>query len=132
MIKPDGVKKSLIGEIIRIIENKGFKITNIKMERLTRERAESFYEIHKGKPFYKRLIDFMITGPIVALRIEGVDAVTNLRKIVGSTDPEKAEEGTIRKLYGTNVTVNAVHASDTIENAEREIKFFFGEEKWGD
>lgn len=132
MIKPDGVKKSLIGEIIRIIEKNGFRITNIKMEKFTEERAKKFYKVHIGKPFFERLVNFMITGPVVALRIEGEDAILKIRKIVGSTDPEKAEEGTIRRLYGTDVTINAVHASDTPENAEREIKFFFGEERWID
>ncbi len=132
MIKPDGVKRSLIGEIIRIIERNDFKITNIKMEKFTKERAERFYEIHRGKPFFERLINFMLTGPVVAIRIEGENAVTRIRNIVGSTDPSKAEDGTIRKLYGTNVTVNAVHASDSPESAEREIKFFFGEERWVD
>jgi nucleoside-diphosphate kinase len=132
MIKPDGVKKSLIGEILNIVEKNGFKITNIKMERFTREKAEKFYEMHRGKVFFEKLINFMLTGPVVAVRLEGENAVEKLRKIVGSTDPEKAEEGSIRRMFGTNVTVNAVHASDTPENAEREIRFFFGEEKWVD
>ncbi len=132
LIKPDSVKKSLIGEIIRIIENSGFKITNIKMERLTKEKAENFYEMHKGKPFFERLINFMISGPIVVLRVQGDDAVSRIRKIVGSTNPKEAEEGSIRRLYGTDVTINAVHASDSYANAIREIKFFFGEEKWED
>ena len=125
IIKPDAMKLKLSGQIINYIENKGFDIIAQKKIRLSTKQAESFYSVHRDRPFFKELVDFMISGPILVQIIESEDAVINYRKIMGSTDPKEAEEGTIRKLYGTDIQCNAVHGSDSEENADIEIKFFF-------
>lgn len=125
IIKPDSVEKGVIGEIISKIENAGFKILAMKYTKLSVEQAKAFYEIHKDKPFFNDLVKYMTSGPIVPIALEKVNAVEDFRKLIGSTDPAKAEEGTIRKLYGTNIERNAIHGSDSPENAEREVLFFF-------
>lgn len=125
MIKPDAVKKNLIGQIITKFTEAGFKIKAMKMTRLTKESAQGFYEVHKDKPFYTSLVEFMISGPVVALALEKENAVADFRKLIGATDPAEAEDGTIRKLYADNKSENAVHGSDSDENAAIEIAHFF-------
>ncbi|MFC1538543.1 nucleoside-diphosphate kinase [Candidatus Latescibacterota bacterium] len=127
IIKPNAVKDNNIGAIISILEKKGLIIKTIKMETFTRVRAERFYEIHRGKEFYERLITFMTSGPIIHLVLEHENCVEYVREIIGATDPQKAAGSTIRKLYAKNVTENAVHASDSNENAIKEISFIFDE-----
>ncbi len=126
-IKPDGVKRKITGKIISILE-KNFTIKGIKMVKINKKTAERFYEIHKGKEFFESLVDYVTSGPIVAILLSGKDVVNRLRDIVGNTDPEKAKEGTIRRLYGLDIQKNTVHASDSPENAKREISFFFKDE----
>jgi len=125
IIKPDAVEKKLIGEIIRRIESAGYQIQNIRMLVMKKQNAVAFYQIHQGKYFFEPLIDFMISGPCVPMVVAGPNAVNNIRKIVGATDPKEAEDGTIRKDFATNGRRNAVHASDSPESAEWEIEFFF-------
>jgi nucleoside-diphosphate kinase len=125
IIKPRAVSKGYIGPILNMISMAGFRITALKMLQLTRNEAEQFYMVHQGKPFYEGLVEFMITGPIVVAVLEKENAVEDYRKLIGSTDPAKAEEGTIRKLYAESMQQNAVHGSDSDENAELEAGFFF-------
>lgn len=125
MIKPRAVKNNFIGPILKIINEKGFRIKAMKMTRFTRERAEAFYNIHAGKFFFNELIDFMSSGPIVAAILEKDNAVEDFRELIGNTNPEKAAEGTIRKLFAENMTANAIHGADSDENALREGSFFF-------
>ena len=125
MIKPDAVKKRVIGKIISMLEEAGFDIKDIRMKRFTREEAERFYEVHRERPFFGELVEFITSGPVVGICIEGEDIVKRIRDFIGATDPKKAAPGTIRALYGTDISHNAVHASDSPENAERELKFFF-------
>ena len=128
IIKPNAVEDHHIGAIITILEENKVVIKNIKMETLGRDRAEEFYSIHRGKPYFFRLIDFMTSGPVVELLLEREDCINFIRNLIGATDPMNADEGTIRKLYGRNVTQNAAHASDSVENARREIQFVFNKE----
>ena len=125
IIKPDAMKLKYSGKIIDFIENKGFTIIAQKKIVLTKMQAEAFYSVHKDRPFFNELVDFMISGPILVQIIEAQDAVSYYREIMGSTNPDEAEEETIRKLYGTNIQCNAVHGSDSIENAKIETSFFF-------
>ena len=125
IIKPDAIEQDHIGDIESYIEAEGLKIVATKMVQLSPEQAKSFYHIHKDRPFYNDLIDYMTSGPIVVQVLEGEDAVARNRKIMGATDPSKASSGTIRKEFGTGVQRNAVHGSDSIENAQKEISFFF-------
>lgn len=129
MIKPGAVKEQHIGAIVDKIEQAGLKVTALKMTRLTQEQATSFYKEHEGKPFFPTLIEKMTSGPVVAMVLQGDEAVTTLRKVIGATNPEKAEPNTIRALFGKNVTENAIHASDSPESATREIQFFFTPEQ---
>jgi len=128
-IKPDGVMRGLIGEIIQRVERKGLIITAIKLVKFDRQKAEEFYAVHKGKPFFEALVEHVTSGPILAMVAEGPEAVMVVRKLIGKTSPFEAEPGTIRGDFGINVTKNIVHASDSVENAEREIKFFFKEDE---
>jgi nucleoside-diphosphate kinase len=128
LLKPDALQKKVVGEIISMVERAGFNILNIRMKRWTREEAEKFYAVHRGKEFFEGLVEFMISGPVIGLLLEKENAIEDLRKLVGATDPSKAEPGTIRHKYGTNVRVNAVHASDSQESFEYEVKCFFGDE----
>ena len=125
IIKPLAVTKGFIGPILNMISEAGFKIGALKMLHLTRSEAQRFYEVHVGRPFYDDLVEFMISGPIVVAVLEKENAVDDYRKLIGSTDPEKAEEGTIRKKYAESMKSNAVHGSDSNENAEMEATFFF-------
>ncbi len=125
MIKPDAVRKNLVGQIITKFTEAGFKVKAMKMTRLTKESAQGFYEVHKQRPFYNDLVEFMSSGPVVALALEKENAVADYRKLIGATDPAEAEEGTIRKLYADSKSENAVHGSDSDENAAIEIAHFF-------
>jgi len=125
IIKPQAVTKGFIGPILNKISEGGFSITAMKMLHLTRGEAQRFYEVHVGRPFYDDLVEFMISGPIVVCVLQKENAVEAYRKLIGSTDPEKAEEGTIRKMYAESMQANAVHGSDSDENAEIEATFFF-------
>ena len=125
IIKPDAMKLKYSGKIIDFIEEKGFTIIAQKKIVLTKNQAEAFYSVHKKRPFFHELVEFMISGPILVQTIEAKNAVSFYREIMGSTNPDEAEEGTIRKLYGTNIQCNAVHGSDSIENATIETSFFF-------
>lgn len=125
IIKPNAVRTGKIGPILAKINEAGFEIAALRMVHLSLAQAEAFYGMHKGKPFYEGLIQFMISGPVVVMILKHENAVDEFRKIIGSTDPLKAEEGTIRKLYGVSVQMNAVHGSDSDENAIRESNFFF-------
>ena len=125
IIKPDAIESKYHGKIIDFLENKGFKIVAQKKLKLSKVQAEAFYDIHKERPFFKDLVDFMISGEIVAQVLEAENAVLFYREVMGDTNPEKAESDTLRKLYGTNIQCNAVHGSDSDENATKEISFFF-------
>lgn len=125
IIKPDAVGKSLIGKIVAHLEEGGFVVRELRMERLTADRAREFYAVHAGRPFYESLVAFMTSGPCVPMVLEAEDAVGRLRETIGATDPAQAEAGTIRRLYAESVERNAIHASDSPENARREIEFFF-------
>ncbi len=129
LIKPDGVHRRLIGEIISRFEKKGLKIKALKMLWLTREKAEEFYSVHKGKPFFESLIEFMTSGPIVAMVLEGDKAISVVRLMIGPTDGREAPPGTIRGDYALSKSENVVHASDSPESAEREIRVIFSEEE---
>lgn len=125
IIKPDGVGKNLIGQIITKITEAGFKIKAIKMVRLTKDSAGGFYEVHKDKPFFEGLIEYMTSGPCVPIALEKENAVADFRKLIGATDPLQAEAGTIRKLYAASKAENIIHGSDSDENAAIEISHFF-------
>lgn len=125
MIKPIAVKNNYIGAILKMINEAGFSIKAMKFTRLTKQQAESFYSVHAGKYFFEGLTDFMSSGPIVAAILEKENAVADFRKLIGATDPAKAEEGTIRKLYAESMSHNAIHGSDSDENAIIESDFFF-------
>ncbi len=125
LIKPDAVRKGVEGEIIAHVQKHGFKLIGLKKLKLTKEQAKQFYIVHKDRPFYDELTDFMSSGPIVAMVWEGEDVIARIREIMGATNPEEAAEGTLRKLYGTNIGENAVHGSDSKESADYEIPFFF-------
>jgi nucleoside-diphosphate kinase len=125
MIKPDAVESGNIGNIIQMITEAGFAIKAMKYKQLTEEQAKEFYEVHKERPFYQELVDYMISGPIVAAILEKDNAVADFRKLIGATDPAEAEEGTIRKRYAESKAKNAVHGSDSDENAQIEGNFHF-------
>ncbi len=125
MIKPTAFKKNYAGAILNMITGAGFRIRAMKLTRLTPELAAAFYAVHRGKPFFDSLVEFMSSGPIVAVILEKENAVEEFRNFIGATNPENAAEGTIRKLYGTNLQQNAVHGSDSDENAVIEADFFF-------
>ncbi len=125
MIKPDAVRAGNIGNILAMINNAGFRIVAMKYTKLSKEQAGKFYEVHAARPFYGELVDFMSSGPIVAAILEKDNAVADFRTLIGATNPADAAEGTIRKLYAANVGENAVHGSDSDENAAIEGNFFF-------
>jgi nucleoside-diphosphate kinase len=130
LVKPDGVKRGLVGEVIARVERKGYKVSNLKMLNADRALLSKHYAEHEGKPFYEPLLEFMMSGPIVAMVAEGERVIEGFRKLAGTTDPTTAEPGTIRgdlaRDMGTKVVQNIVHGSDSPESAEREIKIFFG------
>ena len=125
IIKPDATKRNLTGLINAKFENAGLKIIAQKRLQLTRSMAEKFYEIHKDRPFFNDLVNFMISGPVVVQVLEGDNAVKLNRDVMGATNPEDAEEGTIRKEFAESIEANSVHGSDSLENAQKEISFFF-------
>lgn len=129
LIKPGAVRQNHYGEIIYRITKAGFALKAMKMIRLSRNDAKRFYAIHEGKEFFDRLTKFISSGPVVALVLEKENAIEEFRKLIGSTDPAQAGEGTIRKLFGQNVTMNAVHGSDSPENAVKEWSFFFAQKE---
>ncbi len=129
MIKPDGVKRGLIGEVIRRFENKGFKIIALKMLRMTRKQAEELYSPHKSKPFFNSLVNFATSGPVVAMILEGDSAIDVVRLMIGATDGRKAAPGTIRGDYALDIEKNIIHASDSKESFEREYRIFFSDEE---
>ena len=125
MIKPDAVQENHIGGILHMIEEGGFRIVSLKKVRLTPERAGKFYEVHKERPFYNDLVQYMSSGPIVAAILEKDNAVADFRTLIGATNPAQAAEGTIRKKYAKSIEANAVHGSDSDENAQIEGDFYF-------
>jgi nucleoside-diphosphate kinase len=125
MIKPDAVRNGHIGNILQMINNAGFRIVAMKYTRISLDQAGAFYEVHKERPFYGELTEFMSSGPIVAAILEKDNAVADFRTLIGATNPAQADEGTIRKLYATSIGENAVHGSDSDENAKIEGEFFF-------
>ena len=129
LIKPGAVRKNHYGEVIYLITKAGFALKAMKMIRLSKTDARRFYAVHEGKEFFDRLTRFISSGPVVALVLEKENAVEEFRKLIGATDPAKAVEGTIRNLFGESVTMNAVHGSDSDENAVKEWSFFFAQEE---
>jgi len=127
IIKPNAVRTGKTGPILAMINESGFRISALKMVQLTMQQAGSFYSIQKGKSFYDDLVEFMTSGPVVVMILRHENAVEEYRRLMGSTDPEKADQGTIRKTFGVSVKMNAVHGSDSDENAVREAGFFFSE-----
>jgi nucleoside-diphosphate kinase len=125
IIKPNAVRTGKTGPILAMINEGGFEISAMRMVKLTLPQAESFYDVHKGKPFFESLIEFMTSGPVVVMILRHNNAVNEFRKLIGATDPNKAEPGTIRKTFAVSVQMNAVHGSDSDENAIREANFFF-------
>jgi nucleoside-diphosphate kinase len=129
IIKPDAVAKNVIGKIVDRFESNGLSIAAIKKLRLTNEDAEKFYAIHKERPFFKDLVKFMTSGPVVVLVLEGENAVAKNRELMGATNPKEAKKGTIRADFAESIDANAVHGSDSLENAEVEIAFFFAKKE---
>ncbi len=127
MIKPDAVESGYIGGILKMINDAGFRIVAMKYTKLSAEIAGKFYEVHKDRPFYGELVQYMSSGPIVAVILEKENAMSDFRILIGATDPTKADEGTIRKIYAKSIAANAVHGSDSDENAEIEGAFFFSQ-----
>lgn len=127
ILKPDCVRKNLQGEVLARIQKTGFKVLGMKQMRLTKEMAAAFYAVHKGRPFYDGLVEFMTSGAVVPIALEKENAVADYRTLIGATDPKDAAEGTIRKLYADNKGENIVHGSDSVENGRIEVAFFFGE-----
>jgi nucleoside-diphosphate kinase len=127
IIKPDATKKNVIGKILTRFEDAGLKVVAMKMMTLSTEQSQEFYKVHKERPFYGELVQYMCSGPVVVSVLEGTDAVALNRKLMGATDPKKADAGTIRRDFADSINANAVHGSDSKENAEIETKFFFPE-----
>ena len=127
IIKPCAVKSGYIGAILTDIQKRGFQVSALKFVQMTQAQAEAFYSVHKGLPFYEKLIEFMISGPVAVAILQRENAVSEYRKLIGATNPENAEEGTIRKKYAKNGRENAVHGSDSNENAAIESNFFFSQ-----
>jgi nucleoside-diphosphate kinase len=125
IIKPDAVGKGFVGEILAKIQSAGLKIIALKMCHLSKKEAEGFYAVHRERPFFGELVEFMTSGPIVVAVLEGQDAIARYRKLMGATDPEKADDGTLRKLYASNIQNNAVHGSDGPDTARTEVAYFF-------
>ena len=125
IVKPDAVERNLENRIKSFFKEKGLKIQKSKKVHITKEEAEEFYKVHQTKPFYQNLCNYLSSGPIVVIVLEGEGAVSKNRELMGATDPLKAEEGTLRKMYGLSIDKNSVHGSDSVENAKAEIGFFF-------
>jgi nucleoside-diphosphate kinase len=129
IIKPNAVRTGKTGPMLSMINEAGFEIAAMKMVKISTSQAEDFYSVHKGKPFFSSLIEFMSSGPVFVMILKHKNAVEEFRKLIGATDPEKAEPGTIRKLFAVSVQMNSVHGSDSEENAVREADFFFSKEE---
>lgn len=129
MVKPDGVQRALVGEVIRRFETKGFTLVGLKMMQVSRELAEKHYDVHKERPFFGSLVEFIISAPVVAMVWEGEGVVASARKIIGATNPLSAEPGTIRGDYGVSIGRNLIHGSDAIETAMREISLWFSHDE---
>ncbi len=129
MVKPDGVKRGLVGEVVRRLEQKGFRIVGMKLMQIPRETAEKHYGEHQGKPFFEGLVSFITSGPVVAMVVEGENAILEWRKMMGATDPKDAALGTIRGDFASTIDENVAHGSDAPETAEREIGIFFKPEE---
>jgi nucleoside-diphosphate kinase len=127
IIKPDGVEKGVIGRVISRFETSGLKPIAIKLKQLSKAEAEGFYAVHKARPFFGSLVEFMTSGPVVIMVLEGENAVLKNRDIMGATDPKKAADGTLRKDFATDIEKNTVHGSDSVENAKVEVSYFFPE-----
>ncbi len=127
IVKPDGVKKNIIGEVIRRFESEDIKVIGLKMVSLSKVDAEGFYAVHRERPFFSSLTDFMSSGPCVLMVLEGECIIPRVRNLMGATDPEKADSGTIRKDFASNIEQNIVHGSDSPESAEYEINYFFNQ-----
>lgn len=127
IIKPDGVERNLIGKIINFFEEKNLRVVALKKVRLSKTQAQAFYVVHKDRSFYESLTNYMSSGPVVAIVLEGENAIQKVREIMGATDPKEAKEGTIRKLFGLDKEKNTVHGSDSPESAQKEIPFFFSD-----
>ena len=127
IIKPDATSRNITGQVNSIIEKSGLKIIGQKRIKLTEKTAGKFYEVHKERPFFKDLVSFMISGPVIVQVLQGENAVALYRKVMGATNPQEAEVGTIRKEFALSIEANSVHGSDSIENAKKEISFFFSE-----
>ena len=126
IVKPDATARNLVGKILAHVEDKGFRITEARYTRLTREQCNEFYAEHVGKGFFPELVDFMTSGPVMLTVLEREAAVATLREVIGATDPAQAADGTVRRLYAESKGRNSVHASDSVPSAEREVKLFFG------
>ncbi len=126
MVKPDAVARGLVGEIVAVMEREGFEIERLEMQRFERARAEAFYEVHRDKPFFASLIEYVTSGPVVAMVLAGDSAITRVREVMGATDPAQAASGTIRGKYGESIERNAVHGSDSPISAAHEIAIVFG------
>ncbi|KZY25714.1 nucleoside-diphosphate kinase [Erythrobacter sp. HI0037] len=129
MIKPDATRRNLTGAVTKMLEDAGLRVVASKRIQMTREQAEGFYAVHKERPFFGELVEFMISGPVVVQVLEGEDAVKRNRDVMGATNPADADEGTIRKTYAESIEANSVHGSDSDENAKIEIDFFFNEDE---
>ena len=129
MLKPDALEKGMIGGILEKINSAGFRIVGMKLTQMSQKDAESFYAVHSERPFFEGLVAFMTRGPIVAAVLEKENAIEDFRALIGATNPAEAAEGTIRKLFASSMTENAVHGSDSVENAENEINFFFAQKE---
>jgi nucleoside-diphosphate kinase len=129
MVKPDGVKRGLVGEVVRRLEQKGFRIVGLKLMQIPRETAERHYGEHQGKPFFEGLVSFITSGPVVAMVVEGENAISEWRKMMGATNPKDAALGTIRGDFASTIDENVAHGSDAPETAEREIGIFFKPEE---
>ena len=127
IIKPDATSRNITGQVNSIIEKSGLKIIGQKRIKLTKETAGKFYEVHKESPFFQDLVSFMVSGPVIVQVLKGENAVALYRKVMGATNPQEAEVGTIRKEFALSIEANSVHGSDSIENAKKEISFFFSE-----
>ena len=125
IIKPDAVKKNVIGQILARFERAGLRIVAARMTHLSRAQAEGFYAVHRSRPFFKDLVEFMISGPVMIQALEGENAIAKNRELMGATDPKKADKGTIRADFADSIDANAVHGSDSVENASTEVAYFF-------
>lgn len=125
IVKPDGVEKGLIGEVIKRFEDNGLQVIGLKMVKMSKREAEGFYEVHRGKPFFESLTTFMSSGPAVVMVLEGDNAIRRLRDLMGATNPQEAAEGTLRRQFGSNIERNVVHGSDAPDTAAFEIGYFF-------